>query len=156
AGDHNDRLSRSRQILQEAVDLLLCGDVDAAGRFIEDEDVAITHQPFRDHDLLLVSARQQLDGLVDARGPGSQLIDAAGGDTARLTMVHDPVESRELVEGRCDVVGGDVLLENQNEILAVFGEIAEAMPYRVGRLPDPYLSPVLLVNPGGLPIVTDA
>src|SRR5699024_7022733 len=135
--------------------LLLCADVDAAGRFIEGEDVAITPPPFRDPDLLLVSARQQLDGLVDARGPGSQLIDAAGGDTARSTIVHDPEESRELVEGSCDGVGGDGLLEHQTEILAVLGEIAEPMPYRVGRLPDPYLSPVRLDNPGGLPLGTD-
>src|SRR5699024_5404336 len=99
--------------------------------------------------------RQQLDGLVDARGPGSQLIDAAGGDTARSTIVHDPEESRELVEGSCDGVGGDGLLEHQTEILAVLGEIAEPMPYRVGRLPDPYLSPVPLDNPGGLPSGAD-
>ena len=58
-GDHHDRLALVGERAQQLVDLGLGADVDAARRLVEEQDVAIAHQPFGDHDLLLVAAREK-------------------------------------------------------------------------------------------------
>ena len=49
----------------------LRSDVDTAGRLVEDQDFRVRHQPFRQHDLLLVAAGQR-------RGPGGGIARAHG------------------------------------------------------------------------------
>jgi hypothetical protein len=56
-----------RSLADEAVDGGLAVDVDAAGGLVEDEQVLGGGEPLRQHDLLLVAAREELHLLVQAR-----------------------------------------------------------------------------------------
>ena len=51
--------ARRRELVDERVDLRLRADVHAARRLVEDQDAALRREPFRQHDLLLVAARQR-------------------------------------------------------------------------------------------------
>ena len=51
-------LAGLREVGDQAIDLGLRADVDAAGRLVEQQHLAVAHQPAREHDLLLVAARQ--------------------------------------------------------------------------------------------------
>ncbi len=55
-GDHDDGLALPDEAVHEFVYLGLRAHVDAARRLVEDEDLAVPHQPFGDDDLLLVAA----------------------------------------------------------------------------------------------------
>ena len=48
----------------QLVNVLLGADIDADGRLVDDQDVALRGQPFGDADLLLVAAAQAVDRLV--------------------------------------------------------------------------------------------
>ena len=61
------------ELVEQPVDLLLGADVDAAGRLVEDEHVAVLGQPLGEDDLLLVAAGEVLHGLVDRRRLDPQL-----------------------------------------------------------------------------------
>src|SRR6185295_17925396 len=56
AGDHDDRLARRRERMQQLVDFTLCTDVDAPRGLVEEQDIAVAQQPFGNHELLLVAA----------------------------------------------------------------------------------------------------
>ena len=56
----------------EAVDLGLGADVDAARRLVEQQHARARAQPLREHDLLLVAARELPRALVRARGADGQ------------------------------------------------------------------------------------
>jgi hypothetical protein len=62
--DHHHGDAPARDFGDEAVDFCLGADIDAARRFVEDEDLRIGQQPAADQRLLLVAARQVLDPLV--------------------------------------------------------------------------------------------
>src|SRR5580704_574121 len=55
-GDHQDRDSVSREFRKQPVYLGLCGDVDAPGRLVHDQQARVAPKPLRQHDLLLVAA----------------------------------------------------------------------------------------------------
>ena len=50
-----------QQRAEQPIDFRLGADVDADGRFVEDEELGAVVEPFADHDLLLVAARQAGD-----------------------------------------------------------------------------------------------
>jgi hypothetical protein len=54
--DHDDRHAALREVIDQAVDVGLGADVDAAGRFVEDQEAGVRVEPFAQHDLLLVAA----------------------------------------------------------------------------------------------------
>ena len=56
--DHDDALAGCRQLVDDTINLVFRTDVDAAGRLVEDQNLGVGHQPFRQHDLLLVAAGQ--------------------------------------------------------------------------------------------------
>ena len=58
-----DRRALIGELAHEPVELLLGADVDAARRIVEQDDARFGHQPFGDHDLLLISARQGRNGV---------------------------------------------------------------------------------------------
>ena len=63
----DDRLAALGEIADQRDDLRLGADVDPGGGLIENENSRLGEQPFADHDLLLVAAREGLDREV-ARG----------------------------------------------------------------------------------------
>ena len=65
--DRDDRDAAARHAVEQLVDLGLGGDVDAAGRLVDDQDLGLERQPARQHHLLLVAAGEVADQLVGAR-----------------------------------------------------------------------------------------
>src|SRR4029453_19572080 len=64
------------------MDLDLGADVDAAGRFIEDQHPRLGSQPLAEHDLLLVATGQGARELVDATCADPKLLYVAAADPA--------------------------------------------------------------------------
>ena len=64
-GDHQHGDALTGEFRDQAVDLGLRADVDAAGRLVEDQDARMGHQPAGDQHLLLIAARQVDDRLVE-------------------------------------------------------------------------------------------
>ena len=86
AGDHYDRRAARCQLEHEPIDLGLGPDVDPAGRLVEEKDARLPEQPFREHDLLLITAREvahELLGLRACECASSPIISLGGGTLAR-------------------------------------------------------------------------
>ena len=62
-----DRRAVVGELAQQLIELLLGADIDAARRVVEQDDARLAHQPFGDHHLLLVAARQRADRDVESR-----------------------------------------------------------------------------------------
>ncbi len=58
--------------------------VDAARRLVEDQELRFGEQPAREQHLLLVTAREELNGLFRARGTDTELADEALGNRVLL------------------------------------------------------------------------
>src|SRR5690348_3377264 len=58
ARDEEDRRALTRELANERVNLCLGADVDAACGLVEDENPRAGGEPSREHDLLLVAARE--------------------------------------------------------------------------------------------------
>lgn len=130
-GDEQDGEALAGEVVDEALDLGLGADVDAAGGFVEQQDLGLQAEPAGQQDLLLVAAGELADLLFGARRLDPQplhedLDDAvllgAGDDTgageARHRGQHDVLAHREAGD---DAFG-----------LAVLGQQADAGPDGTG------------------------
>ena len=54
------------ELIEQCVDLLLGAHIDASSRLVKDQHLAVSSQPFRNDDLLLVAAGKVLDLLHGA------------------------------------------------------------------------------------------
>ena len=79
-GHHQERHAARGEIAQDAVDVRLGADVDAARRLIDDEDARVARQPLGEQHLLLVAARQIAHLALDVRRGDAQLVDIALAD----------------------------------------------------------------------------
>jgi hypothetical protein len=68
AGDDEDGGAGGGEGFDEGIDFAFCADVDAAGRFVEDDDAWGEGEPAAEGDLLLIAAGEFADELVDACG----------------------------------------------------------------------------------------
>src|SRR5690606_20355174 len=130
-GDDDDGLARGDHAVDEAVDLVLGADVDAARGLVEDQHLGLGVQPLPQHDLLLVAARELPDerehaGRLDAEVGAEGLRD---GDLG--VGVDQPAARRPAQAGGGDVVA-DVVDEVQTVALAVLGHVGDAVPDAVG------------------------
>ncbi len=71
------RLAGERQAIDEAVDLRLAADVDAARGLVEEEDVDVVVEQAGERDLLLVAAGEIADALAFALAADAELGDPA-------------------------------------------------------------------------------
>ena len=69
--DDQDRLALRGQLAEQAIDLGLGADVDAAGRLVEQQDVGLLVQQPRQGHLLLVAAREAATPAGPGRSPRS-------------------------------------------------------------------------------------
>ncbi len=134
--DHDDRLALGGQRVDQPVDLGLRADVDAARRLVEEQDVAIAQQPLRDHDLLLVAARQQLDRLRDRGRADTQLAHVALGRPGDRRRVHEHAQAQQPRQRGHGDVGLHVHRRREPELLAVFRQVADAQRHGVARRAD--------------------
>ena len=91
-GDDDDRLALPGELLDEVVDLFFGPDVDAAGGLVEDQDIAVAHEPLRDDDLLLVAAGQLTEQLMDVGGLDAQLLAVLLADSADLAVEDETTD----------------------------------------------------------------
>ena len=124
-GDHDDALAFLDQAVHNIVDLDLGADVDTAGRLVEDVDLRVCVDPLADDDLLLVTAGQLADDLVDGR-----CLDLQGFDVLRTLfndalLVEEDAVAEALEVGEDQVVA-DGLRQYQTLALAVLGEEGDA------------------------------
>ena len=101
--DHDHARRRAPPAVHQVVDVAPCGDVDAARRLVEDEDLGVAGQPLAEHDLLLIAAAQPARDPVRARGLDAQLVDHAPGVSALARGVHEapPGRARMFAQARC-------------------------------------------------------
>src|SRR4051812_16737867 len=81
-GDHQHRQALARELAQQAVNLGLGADVDAAGGLVDDQQLRVRGQPLGEHDLLLVAARQEADGIAEAVELDAQALGPVGSHRA--------------------------------------------------------------------------
>ena len=67
-GDDEEGFAFEGEFVEELVDFGLGADVDAAGGFVDDEDVAIAGEPFGEGDFLLVAAAEAWRWTVSSEG----------------------------------------------------------------------------------------
>src|SRR6185312_12822761 len=131
ARDHDDGLRRSLardERVDELVEPRLGGDVDAAGRLVEQQDVDAVVQEAGDGDLLLVAAGELARRLVGALAADVQLFEPARRQRAARGGAD---QRRELRERQ---VVGDAEAERQAFFLAVLADQSHPLrPARAGR-----------------------
>ena len=133
ARDQEDGAPVRGQPVDEGVDLRLGADVHAARRLVQDEDPALRGQPAREHDLLLVAARQ-------AHAPGNRCAGCARAarancccDQRLLPPALHPGEAGQAVEDGQRRVGAAAQEEHETLALPVLGHEAEADAQRGRR-----------------------
>ena len=123
--DHHDALAGRRQFVDDTIDLVFRTDVDAAGRLVEDQDLGVRHQPFRQHDLLLVAAGELADFLIDVRAANPHPVPVIAGGLQFADFVDHPVRGHLVKACQGDVLA-HVVGQDQPELLAVLGDIGKA------------------------------
>ena len=73
--DHQDRCAGSRKTIHHLEDFDLGADIDAARRFIEQENFGAARQPLGNHNLLLITAAQAACQLIVRGALDAQLAD---------------------------------------------------------------------------------
>ena len=143
-------------MVQQPINLEFRPDIDAAGRFVEDQDPGVAQEPAGHQEFLLVAATEfggQLF-LVAATQPQRRNPARAGGSF--LPALDPPAETAE----RAQVAQGDVTAKRQRQeqtlFLAILGEKRQPQPHGIPRRPDghpatgiaqQYLTPVKPVGP---------
>ena len=98
-GDHDDGDPLLGELGDQGVDLGLGADVDAAGGFVEDENLRLGGEPAGDDDLLLVAAGEGADALLHRRGADAEVVDVAGDERA-LAGARRETRGTEAVQHR--------------------------------------------------------
>ena len=129
--DHDDALPGGGQPVDDRVDLVLRAHVDAARRLVEDEHVGIGVDPLRQHDLLLVAARELAGLHQHARRLDVHRLAVLVRDLVLLVVVDEAV-LLELLQRRHRDVALDVLDEVEAVGLAVLGGVGDAVVDRLG------------------------
>src|SRR5690606_26780691 len=124
-GYHDHAPAFIGQPVDNGIDLELGADVDAAGRLVQDQHLRSGEQPFRQHHLLLVSAGQVADFLVDGRRADVEPVAEVERDPPLLTAVDHAPGGDTFQVGQRDVLG-DGLVEHEPEGLAVLGDVGDA------------------------------
>src|ERR1044071_5897500 len=99
--DHQDRLSLPGHLVHQVVDLALGANIDPTSRLVEQQDLGVGREPLRDHDLLLVAARQVTRTVVQRRRPDLQRVGVAArhrmgrGGVDRTEPAHTAPQRRE-------------------------------------------------------------
>ena len=105
--------------------------VDAARWFIDDQKAGPGVQPFRQHHLLLVAARQGADRHGQVRGLDVQLF-AKGLRVGQFAQAVQPAEgARVFRQHRQGDVGGDAFGQGKAQLAAIFRHIGDAQGLRL-------------------------
>ena len=119
--DHRDCAARRGEIADDARDLALGADVDAARRFVEQQHARIAQEPFAQHDFLLVAAREAGDGIDVAADADVEPLDRLA---ARLRFARrlDDEMGAELAQARHAEIAANAVVEVEAAELSVLGD----------------------------------
>ena len=123
-GDDEDRLVLVAHLGQQLVDVGLDADVDTTGRGVEQQDVGLLAQPAGQNDLLLVTAGQRRDVLVDADHLGGHDVRVLLGERLEVLLLQD--EAHVAHRGQRDVVL-DGVVDEQRLVVAVLGGVGDGV-----------------------------
>ena len=132
--DDDDALAGERQPLDEAVDLLLGADVDAARGFVDDDDVGFDQHGLGQQQLLLVAAGQLTDAHLAAAGADVEVADRLVQCPVLRRLVGQ--QAAEAVERQQREVRAHGLAQQQPVPLAVLGQVGEAEGGGLRRVAD--------------------
>ena len=107
-------------------------DIDSTRRFVEQQHVAARGQPAREHDLLLVAARERGSRHVEPRRPHAQPVEEWLRVLA-LAAAVDEGQSREPLEDRERRVGENAHRQHEALTFTVFRDEADAVRNRALR-----------------------
>src|SRR5208283_3589166 len=91
--DHRDRAASRGEVADDARDLALGADVDAARRLVEQQHAGVAQKPFPQHDFLLVSARQAGDGIDVATDANLESLDRLAARFRFARAIDDEVRA---------------------------------------------------------------
>ena len=74
-GNHDDGFALFCKIRDDAVDLVLCTDVDTTGGLVQDQNVRLSEHPLGQNDLLLVTTGQVVALVVGAEAADAEFLD---------------------------------------------------------------------------------
>src|SRR5215218_1308276 len=127
AGDHDDSDPVGRQLGDHPVDLRAGADVDASGRFVQQQDPAGAQQPAGQDRLLLVAAGELARRPLGRVGPGLERPEVAGGFLSLAGAIGErPAPESGQVGDRC--VADHAPVQPQPLGLALLGREPEAGP----------------------------
>ena len=134
--DEQDPAAVGGELVDDRVDVVLGGHVDAARRLVHDEHGRVRHQPSADDDLLLVASRQAQRRLLrDGAGLDAQPCrpSAAAASSRRAWSMKPSGVTREARQrGQRDVVrDGDA--HEQPFLAPVLGDERDAVPDAAAR-----------------------
>ena len=107
-------------------------DINAACRFIENEELRVGGEPAGQEHLLLVAARQEADRLFGVRRPDIEAPDKILGHFCLLPARHRAGPANAGLKGEDDVLA-DAEIGDDAIQLPVFGAEAEACGHRIAR-----------------------
>ena len=131
--DQDDREALSRKLRDHRVDLGLALHVDALRRLVEDEQAGVRRQPFGQHDLLLVAARQGLHRLVEAAELETQAAQMRFHER-QLAAPHDEPRHRRPADHRQRGIGQDGKVQDEALAEPILRKIGDAGFHRRRRI----------------------
>jgi hypothetical protein len=120
-GDHHDRLALIGQAAQQLVDFGLRADVDAAGRLVEEQNIAVARQPLGDDDLLLIASRQEPDFLRLRGRADVQKFHELLHHVENLALLQEETEREVFRQIGHHDIGRDIHADREAEALAILG-----------------------------------
>ena len=125
-GDDKEGDPLTGEFIKKAMDFGLGADIDAAGGFIDDEEIALAREPLGEGDFLLVAAAETGDGSIEAGGFDAELLDVLGSEGALTGFLNEAYAGDKGERGEGAVFAA-VHGENEALAFAVLGDVADAM-----------------------------
>src|SRR5215813_3608099 len=131
--DHYDGRARFGKLIDLAINFRPRRHVNAARRFVEQEDLRVSEEPPREQRLLLVASAQASHRFCGGRRSDAQLAYENVGGVEFGLAPQSPASDERADVGQRDV-GRERQVQTQARTLAIFGQQAQTARDRAGRL----------------------
>ena len=121
AADHEDRLYRDGEFVDQLVDLGFGSDVDAAGGLVEEEHVDVMEEQSCDGDFLLITAGEIADGLFGRSAADAEFLNPLAGFLGLFGWIHEKSHSRH------GEVVGNAEIDGETFAFSIFAEQTDAL-----------------------------
>ena len=124
--DHQNGDAAFGEPANDLVDPVARADVDADRRTVEDQDLRRRGEPLRQHDALLIAARQRRHGVFRLADLDGELADALGDGGGFLRLGDQTAGARDRLQGRDHDVVGDRLRLHEAQGETILRDIGDA------------------------------